>query len=400
MTNFEKKFKDKSGLKWASRMDTPKSGKYTFIERNYDEDDSDAEEDIKAEDDVKEEEEEEYVPPVSQLPTQQQELMALIFNQAYLDNSMSALNYDANKLPLGKLSKSTILRGFQALKDLAALFDDHNLATSAHGMPYGTAVETLSNRFYSIIPHAFGRNRPPIIATEAMLKKEIELLESLGDMKEAAAIMKANRPKDTVHQYDRQFASLNMEEMTALDTASDEFTNLAEYLIQTKGETHNVKYRVEEIFRIERAGEKQRFEESEYAKIASDRRLLWHGSRTTNFGGILSQGLRIAPPEAPVSGYMFGKVGSLLHHLTPGHLPRGHVEQIGQLLLRVQFRRDGAPSSLRGGARRTDAAAHAGVIHCRRQRQEQGLAFHLGAGNGRPVRVEGRRVRPPVAEGD
>jgi poly [ADP-ribose] polymerase len=40
--------------------------------------------------------------------------------------------------------------------------------------------------------------------------------------------------------------------------------------------------------------------------MSADRRLLWHGSRSTNFGGILSQGLRIAPPEAPVSGYMFG----------------------------------------------------------------------------------------------
>ena len=29
--------------------------------------------------------------------------------------------------------------------------------------------------------------------------------------------------------------------------------------------------------------------------------------RLTNFVGILSQGLRIAPPEAPVTGYMFGK---------------------------------------------------------------------------------------------
>ena len=35
--------------------------------------------------------------------------------------------------------------------------------------------------------------------------------------------------------------------------------------------------------------------------------LLWHGSRLTNFVGILSQGLRVAPPEAPVTGYMFGK---------------------------------------------------------------------------------------------
>ena len=35
--------------------------------------------------------------------------------------------------------------------------------------------------------------------------------------------------------------------------------------------------------------------------------LLWHGSRLTNWVGILSQGLRIAPPEAPATGYMFGK---------------------------------------------------------------------------------------------
>jgi hypothetical protein len=35
--------------------------------------------------------------------------------------------------------------------------------------------------------------------------------------------------------------------------------------------------------------------------------LLWHGSGMANFVGILSQGLRIAPPEAPHAGYAFGK---------------------------------------------------------------------------------------------
>ena len=34
------------------------------------------------------------------------------------------------------------------------------------------------------------------------------------------------------------------------------------------------------------------------------RMLLWHGSRLSNWIGILTQGLRIAPPEAPVTGYM------------------------------------------------------------------------------------------------
>ena len=35
--------------------------------------------------------------------------------------------------------------------------------------------------------------------------------------------------------------------------------------------------------------------------------MLWHGSRFSNFVGILSQGMRIAPPEAPCHGFLFGK---------------------------------------------------------------------------------------------
>lgn len=48
-------------------------------------------------------------------------------------------------------------------------------------------------------------------------------------------------------------------------------------------------------------------EQSAFNKKIGNNLLLWHGSRVSNFVGILSQGLRIAPPEAPVSGYLFGK---------------------------------------------------------------------------------------------
>lgn len=55
-------------------------------------------------------------------------------------------------------------------------------------------------------------------------------------------------------------------------------------------------------------GEADAFTERGFDKLPDgERMLLWHGSRSTNFAGILKQGLRIAPPEAPVSGYMFGK---------------------------------------------------------------------------------------------
>lgn len=76
----------------------------------------------------------------------------------------------------------------------------------------------------------------------------------------------------------------------------------------THAPTHN-KFRVQiqDVFAVSRRGEAARFAPF---KQLHNRRLLWHGSRTSNFVGILSQGLRIAPPEAPATGYMFGKVSA------------------------------------------------------------------------------------------
>jgi poly [ADP-ribose] polymerase len=289
MRHFEKKFKDKSGLAWADRGKDPKPGKYAFIERNYEEsDDEDSDDENTAGAADKGKKSSHWKPPESKLDPAVQNLMKLIFNQSYFNAAMSSLNYDANKLPLGKLSKATITRGFQALKDLSALIDDSSLAAN-YNLSYNEAIEHLSNTFYSLIPHAFGRNRPPIIQSQEMVKREIELLESLSDMKDAALIMKLEKADDDVHPLDKQYAGLGMEEMTPLDPESSEFQQLKTYLLETRGYTHGHTYQIENIFRIERKGEFARFDDSEFGKMRQNRRLLWHGSRVTNFGGILSQ---------------------------------------------------------------------------------------------------------------
>jgi poly [ADP-ribose] polymerase 2/3/4 len=307
LRNFNKKFKDKSGLAWEDRCAPAKPKKYTFVERSY-APDSDDEDDSAADKKVKSEGAKDEPEPDSKLAKPIQELMELIFNQQYFQNVMTSLNYDANKLPLGKLSKTTITRGFQALKDLSALIMDRTLAGTVYNTSFEAATEQLSNSYFSLIPHAFGRNRPPIIRDSVLLKKEIELLESLGDMKEAAALLKgSHKDAEKMNQLDRQFRGLGMEEMTPLDHSGTEFQELKDYLMESRGATHNFNYQVDQIFRIERQGEKDRFENSPFSGPPKDRRLLWHGSRCTNFGGILSQGLRIAPPEAPATGYMFGK---------------------------------------------------------------------------------------------
>ncbi|RAL13116.1 putative poly(ADP)-ribose polymerase PARP [Aspergillus homomorphus CBS 101889] len=304
---FKKKFKDKSGLTWENRLDNPKNNKYTFIERNYEEDsDSDSEDETAAAKKMVQKKPKAEVK--STLPPQVQDLMAFIFNQEFFLSTMAAMSYDAQKLPLGKLSKRTLRAGFQALKDLSELVADPNSATSKYGMTFQAAAEGLSNRYFTTIPHVFGRNRPPVLTQGDLLKKEIELLETLTDMEVANNIMKDAEDAEMIHQLDRQFQGLGMNEMTPLARDSTEFSELETYLVRSRGATHGLGLKVINIFRIERQGETERFNSSRFAKIKnSDRRLLWHGSRSTNFGGILSQGLRIAPPEAPVNGYMFGK---------------------------------------------------------------------------------------------
>lgn len=122
------------------------------------------------------------------------------------------------------------------------------------------------------------------------------MLDTLTDMEVANTIMKTTGDKkkdaETVNLLDKRYTELGMEEMTPLDHKSHEYKALSEYLVKSSGTTHDIRYRLEDIFRIERHGEKERFQKSEFAKLhKTDKRLLWHGSRTTNFGGILSQGL-------------------------------------------------------------------------------------------------------------
>lgn len=129
LKEFEKKFKDKSGHKWEDRGEPAKKGKYTFIERSYEDDDED-----QANDGVKKEEDEDDGSPAveSKLPRQVQRLVELIFNQNHFNAALESIGYNANKLPLGKLSKATLKQGFEHLQELASLIKHPSLAQSKY----------------------------------------------------------------------------------------------------------------------------------------------------------------------------------------------------------------------------------------------------------------------------
>jgi len=130
LKEYEKKFKDKSGHKWEDRGEPAKKGKYTFIERSYEDDDNDEPGD--ANNGVKKEEDDDDVTIESKLPRQIQRLVELIFNENHFNSVLESIGYNANKLPLGKLSKATLKQGFEHLQELAALIKHPALAQNKY----------------------------------------------------------------------------------------------------------------------------------------------------------------------------------------------------------------------------------------------------------------------------
>jgi len=88
--------------------------------------------------------------------------------------------------------------------------------------------------------------------------------------------------------------------MEILDPKDDEYKMLDKYLTNT---SHYYNLKTLDIWRIEREGESKTYNPLKL----DNRKLLWHGSPFTNFVGILTNGMRIAPKEAPSTGYNFGK---------------------------------------------------------------------------------------------
>ncbi|KAK7277759.1 hypothetical protein RJT34_22776 [Clitoria ternatea] len=234
-------------------------------------------------------------PLESKLEPHVAKFISLICNVSMMNQQMMEIGYNANKLPLGKLSKSTILKGYSVLKRIADVIDKSDRKV----------LEQLSGEFYTVIPHDFGfkKMRDFVIDTPQKLKRKLEMVEALGEIELATKLLK----DDTEMQGDPLYTHYQRLhcELVPVKFGCEDFSMIEEYLKNTHAETHsNYTVDIVQIFRTSREGEAEQF-----GKFAStkNRMLLWHGSRLTNWTGILSQGLRIAPPEAPVTGYMFGK---------------------------------------------------------------------------------------------
>ncbi|XP_043914187.1 poly [ADP-ribose] polymerase 2 isoform X2 [Protopterus annectens] len=285
---FAKKFFDKTKNEWEERSTFEKvAGKYDLLQMDYtggtkDEDEIDAPKKKRAK----------QPPPESKLDKRIQDLVELICNIQAMEETVMEMKYDTKKAPLGKLTVEQIKAGYKSLKKIE---DCINRKVT------GKALLEACNEFYTRIPHDFGLKTPPIIRTREELKEKINLLETLSDIQIAIKMVKSEL-ETAEHPVDRHYNMLHCA-LTPVEKTSPEFQVIENYLQSTHASTHNdYTMKILEIFEIKKEGEEEVFRND-----LSNRVLLWHGSRLSNYVGILSKGLQVAPPEAPVTGYMFGK---------------------------------------------------------------------------------------------
>jgi len=293
---FTKKFKDKTKNDWEDRDSFEKcAGKYDMVLMDYaaskeEEDTVDAPGSSNG--GVKSEPAEKKPVPESSLEQRVQDLVSLICDIKTMEQSVVEMEYDTKKAPLGKITTEQIKAGYQALKTISGCIDK--------GKTSGGEITQACNDFYTRIPHEFGFRVPPIIRTHEELKKKLGLLEALSDIQVALKLLSTHQD-DSLNPVDRRYQQLKIE-IEALDNAGVERKLVERSIKETHASTHtSYSMEVLDVFKLDKHQEDEKFND------LGNTKLLYHGSRLSNWAGILGQGLRIAPPEAPVTGYMFGK---------------------------------------------------------------------------------------------
>ncbi|KAK3822681.1 MAG: Poly polymerase [Benniella sp.] len=198
-------------------------------------------------------------------------LLEAIFDASRMVAELKKLDYDADRLPLGKLIGSTILVGYDVLKRIG---DELNKHTPRLGI-----LMELSIELYKAIPHNFGYRIPAIINDRPTLGKKLEILETLEGVEMAQKLIKrTTKYSRTANLLDQLFDSLNLSRLEPMSKRSDRYRLIEQYARNTHDSARTgYDLVLEEVFDLEREGESERFISSGSSKL--HRRLLWHGSR-------------------------------------------------------------------------------------------------------------------------
>ncbi|KYQ92097.1 poly(ADP-ribosyl)transferase [Tieghemostelium lacteum] len=288
LDEFKEKFLDKTGCNWDLRSRYSKlPGKYFVVEL----DESDAAHSTGLETSIQQMDIRE-----STLPPRVQSLVQSIFDEKLMKQQLANLQFDSQKMPLGKISLKQVQMAYKILTEIQDLIEQPTTTKSQ--------FSDASSRFYTMIPHSFGFSAPPLIDNKKLLLEKMKLVDMMSEIEVINTLKQRLAASSSGNSLDDQYTQLKSA-ISPVDKDSYLYRKIEEMSLSTVDETEPFTVEIMDIYECKREGEEQRYiEKWEYNH---NKMMLWHGSRNTNFAGILSQGLRIAPKESPKTGYRFGK---------------------------------------------------------------------------------------------
>lgn len=215
----------------------------------------------------------------SKLPMAVQEFVCLIFDVDVMEQQLKDFEIDLKKMPLGKISRDQISKAYKILNELQDAIERK-----------ASKIQMLdaSNRFFTVIPHDFGMDSPPVIETLELLKvcrrllcenfhdfaplhlvdsldnmefirtqEKIDMVEALREMELTMNMIKEG-VSTTELPVDHHYMQLNTD-MDVLPRDSKTFGLLQKYLDSTHGSTHSgYSLEISDIFTMARHGEADR----------------------------------------------------------------------------------------------------------------------------------------------
>ena len=160
-------------------------------------------------------------------------------------------------------------------------------------------LSELSNKYYELLPRGNNFDDIPHPLTNlSRIKSCNKFIIDLLNMELVSKMFLGLKLKiNEIHPCDYCYKAAGIKlEIVPEDGA--EFKILKKYIFK-----QSTNYKISHIFRVERRGEYERFLSFEKKK---NRLLLFHGTKSWNFLGILSQGLRVAPAGVQLTGSLYG----------------------------------------------------------------------------------------------
>lgn len=227
--------------------------------------------------------------PASKLGAGIQDLVRYVYDEAKgaLTSTVAAkITANGIETPLGILTLGQIEKGETILGELYDLFQKKKAKNREEN------ITRLTGEFYTAVPHRIGRSRAAvdlaIINTLEAFEQKQTTLQLMKDM------LQVNGDAGSVlfdSKIDQEYEALGCE-LECLEPGSSEFKEIADHVISSQLKTKSIK--VKSLYRVRRETEWQGFHEE-----VGNHRLLFHGSRISNWVGILSRGILL--PKIVVS---------------------------------------------------------------------------------------------------